>query len=138
METAFQESFDGVLSGHPELFRHVLDQARDIVLVVATDTRILYANQAAINAYGYSPQEILTLSVSDLRAPELAPLLQSQLSIAFATGISFRSLHQRKNGEQFPVEVSSQKVHATGFNAVVSIVRDITETIPRGKFVAGE
>ena len=138
METAYQKSFMGSLSGHPELFRHVLNQARDIVLVVATDTRILYANRAAIDAYGYSPQEILTLSVRDLRAPELAPLVPSQLTQAFTTGISFRSIHRRKNGEQFPVEVSSQKLHAEGFDAVVSIVRDITETIPRGKFVAGE
>ena len=119
----------GSLSGQPELFRHVLDQARDIVLVVAADTRILYANRAAIDAYGYSPQEILALSVRDLRAPELAPLVPSQLRKAFTDGISFRSIHRRKTGEHFPVEVSSQKLHTAGFDAVVSIVRDITETI---------
>ena len=129
METASQESFVGVLSKHPDLFRHVLDQARDIVLVVAADTRILYANRAASDAYGYSPQELLALSVRDLRAPELAPLVPSQLTKAFTAGISFRSIHRRNNGEQFPVEVSSQKLHAAGFDAVVSIVRDITETI---------
>lgn len=115
--------------GNPALFRHILDQARDIVLVVAADTRILYANQAATDAYGYTDAELLAMSVRDLRVPDQMPLVQSQLTAAFSRGISFRSIHQRKNGDQFPVEVSSQKLHAADFEAVVSIVRDITDTV---------
>ena len=110
-------------------FRHILNQARDIVLVVAADTRILYANQAATDAYGHTVAELLAMSVRDLRAPDQVSLVPPQLTTAFTQGISFRSMHQRKNGDQFPVEVSSQKLHGADFEAVVSIIRDITDTV---------
>ena len=110
-------------------FRRMLDQARDIILLVGEDAKILYANQAATDAYGYSKQELLNLSVPDLRSPEMIPLLQDQLKQAFTEGISFRSSHQRKNGEHFPVEVSSRKLHLTHFDAVISIVRDINKRV---------
>ena len=113
----------------PELFRQILDQARDIVLVVGPTAEILYANQTAIDAYGYSERELLTLSILALRAPEKRPLAKEQLQGAFSKGILFRSLHQRKNGEQFPVEVNSQRLHCDAFDAVVSIIRDITNTV---------
>jgi len=57
----------------------MLEQARDIVLLVGADAKILYANQAATVAYGYSKQELLKLSIHDLRSPEMIPLLQDQL-----------------------------------------------------------
>ncbi len=113
----------------PTSFRRMLDQARDIILLVGEDAKILYANQAATDAYGYPKQELLKLSVHDLRSPEMRPLLQDQLKQAFTAGISFRSCHQRKNGEHFPVEVSSRKLHLGHFDAVISIVRDITTTV---------
>lgn len=113
----------------PHIFRQLLDQARDIVLVVRSDAKILYANQAAIDAYGYSAKELLTFSVHALRAPEMLPLVQEQLNGAFTNGISFRSLHRRKNGEHFPVEVSARKLHCNNLDAVISIVRDISDTV---------
>ena len=113
----------------PLFFRQILSQARDIVLIVRSDGKILYANRAAAAAYGYTEQELLALSVSDLRTPEMIPALQNQLKDAFTKGILFRSRHRRKNGQSFPVEVSSQKFKSIAIDAVVSIVRDITETI---------
>jgi diguanylate cyclase (GGDEF)-like protein/PAS domain S-box-containing protein len=114
----------------PDIFHDILDQAKDIILVVRLgDTRILYANQAAAIAYGYSRSELLTLSVQSLRAPDLRSKLQAQLQSAYYDSISFRTLHQRKNGEHFPVEVSSTKIQNVSFAAVISIVRDITATV---------
>ena len=41
----------------------------------------------------------------------------------------FRTMHKRSNGETFPVEVSSRKVHVGEKELVISIVRDITENV---------
>ena len=55
-------------------FRLLAEQARDIMLFVRTaDGRILEANVAAEKAYGYTKEELLVLSISDLRAPETSP-----------------------------------------------------------------
>ncbi len=124
------EVADAILSiNNPHIFRHILDQARDIVLVVRSDAKILYANQAAADAYGYSVQELLTYSIGALRVPTKSPLLQEQLKGAFAGEISFRAVHRRRNGEQFAVEVSSKKLRCVSFDAVISIIRDITDTV---------
>jgi PAS domain S-box-containing protein len=42
-------------------------------------------------------------------------------------GILFESVHQRRDGSTFPVEVSSRGVAADGTHTLISVVRDITE-----------
>jgi len=106
---------------------NVLDQARDIILVVDTYKNILYANQAAVDAYGYSVDELKTLKIQDLRAKETLAVMDEQYEIARSKGTLFRTMHVRRNGERFPVEVSSRTTEFPGEDGVVSIIRDITE-----------
>lgn len=107
----------------------IMQQARDIILVTARDGTIMDANQAASAAYGYSLDELRKLSVYDLRSAEVRMVVDAQLDRAQKQGTLFRTVHIRRNGEHFPVEVSSQRVQASEGEAVVSIVRDITEAI---------
>ncbi len=107
-------------------YRLLAEQARDIVLFVRRDGQILEANQAAIQAYGYTLQELGTLSIRDLRAPETQLLTAEQLAEADAEGILFETVHRRKDGTTFPVEVSSRGADLGGVRVLLSIVRDIT------------
>ena len=108
-------------------FQQILDQARDIILVVQADGRILYANQAASEAYGYGMGELHGMSILDLRAAETQHLVTDQLKAALSSGSLFRTWHRRKNGEVFPVEVSSKKIDIAGITAGISIIRDISQ-----------
>ena len=108
-------------------FQQILDQARDIILVVQADGRILYANQAASEAYGYGMGELHGMSILDLRAAETQHLVTDQLKAALSSGTLFRTWHRRKNGEVFPVEVSSKKIDIAGITAGISIIRDISQ-----------
>ena len=108
-------------------FQQILDQARDIILVVQADGRILYANQAAAEAYGYGMGELHGMSILDLRAAETQHLVTDQLKAALSSGSLFRTWHRRKNGEVFPVEVSSKKIDIAGITAGISIIRDISQ-----------
>ena len=108
-------------------FQQILDQARDIILVVQADGRILYANQAAAEAYGYGMGELHGMSILDLRAAETQHLVTDQLKAALSSGTLFRTWHRRKNGEVFPVEVSSKKIDIAGITAGISIIRDISQ-----------
>ena len=106
----------------------LIAHGRDIILFVRRgDGRILEANAAAVKAYGYSPEEMRELTIHDLRAADTKSLTANQLAQADAQGILFETVHRRKNGSTFPVEVSSQGATFDGTRTLISIVRDITE-----------
>jgi PAS domain S-box-containing protein len=112
------------------LRRHelVVQQSRDIILYMRReDGRIVEANAAAAAAYGYGRDELLALSIGDLRAPETRPLTQEQMAVADAQGIMFETVHRRRDGSTFPVEVSSRGATVDGIRMLVSVLRDITD-----------
>jgi PAS domain S-box-containing protein len=102
--------------------------SRDIVLFIRRDDgRILEANVAATNAYGYSHDELLKLTINDLRASETLGLTAGQMAQADAQSILFETVHRRKDGSTFPAEVSSQGATIDGIRMLISMVRDITQ-----------
>lgn len=110
-------------------YQTIMKQARDIILIVDSSGNIMNANLAATRAYGYLPEEFQAMNIKDLRAPETRNILYEQMTEAHVNGILFRTIHIRKNGECFPVEVSSRRVVFAAGEMLVSIVRDISETL---------
>ncbi len=109
-------------------FELLSEHSRDIILLMSReDGRILEANSAAVQAYGYSHDELLELTIRDLRSGGTEALAAEQMAQADAGGILFETIHQRKDGSTFPVEVSSQGATINGVRTLISIVRDITE-----------
>ncbi|MBJ6724544.1 PocR ligand-binding domain-containing protein [Geomesophilobacter sediminis] len=101
--------------------------SRDVILVVRrSDGRILEANAAAARSYGYDHDEILKLTISDLRAPGVRAVTEAHLAHADAEGLLFETLHCRKDGSTFPVEVSAQGATIGGERTLISVIRDIT------------
>ncbi len=91
------------------------NQANDIILLLDPDWRILEANQRALQAYGYSSEELLGLSVRELRAREGRADFDRHLPQSGETGEPFyETVHQRKDGSIFPVEVSISGVEIGG------------------------
>ena len=90
------------------------------------DGGILEANAAAIGAYGYRRDELLKLTVGDLRADGTRGLTAGQMARADAGGVLLETVHQRKDGSTFPVEVSSQGATIDKTRTLISVVRDIT------------
>lgn len=111
------------------IYRNIMEQMRDIILVVDTNGNILITNTAAVHAYGYSRDELCGMQIYELRSPETRAAVDAQLKIAQQAGILFRTVHMRRTGETFPVEVSSQRVRLLNKEAVISVVRDITATV---------
>ena len=102
--------------------------SRDIILYIERDNgRILEANAAAVAAYGYSREELLRLTIHDLRAPVTLAQTTDQMAAAERQGALFETRHRRKDGSTFNVEVSSQGATIGGTRTLVSVVRDITE-----------
>jgi two-component system CheB/CheR fusion protein len=108
-------------------YRLLAQHARDIVLFVRPDGRILEANDAAVAAYGYEYSRLVTMTVFELRAPTTAPQIGDQMTLADSHGVTFETVHRRSDGTLFPVEVSSRGAEVGGERLLLSLIRDITD-----------
>lgn len=111
----------------PEIATLLFEHARDIVLVIDAESGALVdANAAAELAYGYERAELLGLTIFQLRVADPEPV-SAQMQRANHEGILFRTVHQRKDGSTFPVEVSSRGQTIGGRRMLLSVIRDIAE-----------
>ncbi|MEI6147491.1 MAG: PAS domain S-box protein [bacterium] len=110
-----------------ERYQILSQHARDIILFLRPDGRILEANAAAEKAYGYDRDELTAMTVADLRVEHEVSSIGAHLAEADARGITFETVHRRKDGTTFPVEVSSIGVAIGEDRILLSIVRDATE-----------
>jgi PAS domain S-box-containing protein len=108
-------------------FELLAANSRDIILFMDRDGQIIEANAAAERAYGYTRDELLKLTVADLRAAQTKTEMASQMTEADGQGILFESLHRRRDGSLFAVEVSSRGATIGARRTLVSVVRDISE-----------
>jgi len=109
------------------LFRTLLDHTNDIIEVIDPATGIyLDVNEQACEIHGYSREEYLTLSVAaidPLVAAELWPETMARLQVHGS--YVYESVHRRKDGSLFPVEVNTTYIRLDR-DYLVAIVRDIT------------
>lgn len=101
--------------------------AQDIILLSDAERRLVEVNDRAVETYGYTREELLQLRLDDLRAPAERPSLPAQLErLQQQVGMVFETIHQRKDGTTFPVEVSARLVELDGRPFNLGIIRDTT------------
>lgn len=109
-------------------FEYLHKYANDIILLADRDHRILEANERASAAYGFSREELLGKCIPDFRPPQVRPDFESTIREAERKeGLIFETLHQRRDGTIFPVEVSLRIFEIEGERFHQAIIRDITE-----------
>ncbi len=106
----------------------VMRHANDIIFLTDGDMRFVDANQRAVDIYGWTKEELLQLEIPDLRAPEEEIRLRGIYDRANTPdGTIFETIHRRKDGTRFPVEISARRVEIDGRPNVLSIIRDISD-----------
>ena len=109
-------------------YEFLLQNTRDIILTIRyEDRKILDANDAALKTYQYTIDELRSMTIDDLRTDDLQSQINPHMDMAVSHGILFETTHVKKNGETFPVEVSSQETMMGNERVLLSIVRDISE-----------
>ncbi|MBU4012652.1 MAG: PAS domain S-box protein, partial [Proteobacteria bacterium] len=130
-------SLNGVMSDITErkqaeesltLFRSLMEQSNDAVEVVDPETaRFLDANEKACAELGYTRDEFLSLKIHDIDPiVDKSAFPKVMAELRKSGSMMLESLHHRKDGTTFPVELSLKYVQL-GRDYVVTIVRDITE-----------
>ena len=107
-------------------FRTLVEQATDALYVVATNGHFLDVNQEACHSLGYTREELLRLSVTDVqKAVSMNDLVQGG-DIIPGHPVTREGIHQRKDGSQFPVEVRLGQIEIEGKSMLLALARNIT------------
>ncbi len=94
--------------------------------------KFLDVNLAAINQYGYSYDEFLSMTLKDIRPTEDIPVMQKNIvALSKANSAFFKIVnhHQKKNGELFQAEVQVNRIPYKEKNASIAMINDITERV---------
>ncbi|MCX8011130.1 MAG: PAS domain S-box protein, partial [Ignavibacteria bacterium] len=83
----------------------------------------------AVDMYGYSQREFKDLPIQVLRPPELREELEPFLKEmgSSADGLVYETIHMKKNGRKFPVEISAKLIVIENEILIVGIFRNIEE-----------
>lgn len=105
-----------------------VDHAVDGVLWADDSRQFVYANDAACRSLGYSREELLGLRIADIAPHHDPDRFQRRLdAIKQGGAATYESVHRRKDGTEFPVEISVTYLEHEGKDYTCGIIRDITE-----------
>ena len=112
-------------------FRTLFEASPDAILLIEPHDRwlILDCNMAACRMNGYTRDELVGQSVDLLNLTPGDPTERQEYLERIREGgvLRLETFHRRKNGDVFPVEVSTSLVTLGGREVVLGIDRDVTE-----------
>jgi PAS domain S-box-containing protein len=120
------DSSDAVLRESEEKYRQLFSASDAIVIFDGMTGKVVDANDAAIDLYGYTRDELLKLSLEDL----CSGAESSQWANLFAGGGLKKaqvSCHRKKGGKTFPAEITAGGFMMRNRRLFFCLITDITE-----------
>ncbi len=110
------------------LFKHSIDTTKDGVYWFDSANKLIYVNDAGCQALGYAREELFGLPMAAY-APHASPeRLRSVWEKLRATHhYTSESVHRRKDGSEFPVEITTALICFGGREYSCGFARDISE-----------
>lgn len=111
----------------------ILESASDAMIIAGQDGNILFANSRMATLFGYTREELLGQSVESLLPERFRQRHQAQRkgyashSRPRALGSGYEFYGQRKDGTEFPVDVSLSPLKTEQGALVMAMIHDITE-----------
>ena len=108
-------------------YRTIVQTTADGFWLTDMQGRILDINNAYCQMVGYSPDELLQMSISDIEAVESPEVVSTHIETLKKDGKGhFETRHRHKNGTLIDVEVSVNLLDFAGGRMIV-FVRDVTQ-----------
>lgn len=121
------------LKGSEEKYRVIVEAASDAVISMDESGAILLANPATSRIFGYDPVELIGKPLTILMPKFMRKLHETGFRRYLATGqrhLNWQGTELtalRKNGQEFPVELSFGEMISNGHRVFTGFVRDISE-----------
>ena len=115
-------------------FQTILDTASDAIVSIDRDQAIILFNQQAEEMFGYRAEEILGRPLDVLIPPRFRDRHRSLVGAFARDDARWRLMDERpelwavrRDGEEFPVEITISKFEKGSQSIFTAIIRDITE-----------
>jgi two-component system, sensor histidine kinase len=109
-------------------FRAVFEGAGDAIYVHDLQGRFFDANRKGYERIGYTKDELMGMSPMEINPPGQRENVPKRIEKILKEGsLFFETVHVRKDGSRFPVEVNSNLIEYDDKPTIISIVRDISE-----------
>ncbi|OLS17067.1 MAG: Sensor protein FixL [Candidatus Heimdallarchaeota archaeon LC_2] len=118
------------------LYKSIMDNASDGIILINNDGRVNWVNRAACNLFGYSDKEILNNNITFLMPEKYRELHVKGLNNFVKTGTKkiingpptlVEALH--KNGQFIPIELTLSEIHISDNLYITGFLRDVTQRI---------
>ncbi len=117
----------------PEFIRGALESAPDATVIVDSAGVILFSNQQVKVLFGYQPEQLAGLNV-DMLLPERYRARHAGHRERFAAderprpmGAGLELFARRRDGKEFPVEISLSPIRDGGRTFITATIRDVTD-----------
>ena len=116
------------LRASEERFRSLVDHATDGFFLFDQDQAILDVNRQACESLGYSREQMIGMHPRDFDAGlDEASIGRIGERVGSGETVTFETVHRRKDGTVFPVEIRARLFQQGAQRFRLSLVRDITE-----------
>lgn len=116
-----------------DLVRSVLESAPDAMVVIDASGTILFVNHQVTALFGYDTQEVVGQAV-EMLLPERFRTRHTAHRSAYAgavrvrpMGVGLELFARRRDGSEFPVEISLSPIQQQGGLIVAAAIRDVTD-----------
>ncbi|HEX38031.1 MAG TPA: response regulator [Candidatus Cloacimonetes bacterium] len=128
-----REAMQSALLDSEIKFQTIFNNLNDAIFVhgITDDnksSKIIEVNDSAVNLFGYTKDELLTMTPADLddnttsvRENDIISTLKKERHF------TFNNVFVSKRGKKIPVEISSHILARNGKDYVISIIRDVSE-----------
>ncbi|MDO8813734.1 MAG: PAS domain S-box protein [Gallionella sp.] len=108
--------------------RILFDSIADAIFISDMEGHFLRVNHSACERLGYSQEELLQMSPSDIDTPEYAAKVPERIKALQEQGkLVFESAHARRDGVAIPIELSVRVIDYDGKPCILGVARDIAE-----------
>ena len=110
-----------------EYYQLLADESQEIIFFIDENRKIVEANQMTLKTYGYSREELLGMDIMQLSAPQANEEFFPTLSEGKSERFDYETIHIRRDGAEFPVEVTATTARLHDKIVLMVINRDITQ-----------
>lgn len=108
-------------------FKVLFEVSPSPIFIESLEGKVIDCNSAAAKLFGYTKDEMLRLSSSDLVPPRVAASFPDLVKMVLEKGEYYiESQNKKKNGELFPAEVRIKAIEVNGQKMVLVSVQDVT------------